>query len=257
MGAYLFWTRTGHSLENFSNMIQPNGTNGDVVLWYKDLRASTVDEAMAQAERAITEVQPHPSPTYRIRLATGAVALQYALDHVVRAADLKILLYLLATIFVMCVLTYHSGVAAAMLLVPLLLAQFATDSVMYLRSVAERQHATGSNGRTRRWHRLWNLPAKPHLRGVPRRGRRRRTGRGDARGLHHRRGNFLRRFHDGAGRAALVFPLRVALSGRGMGLMLALVMAFNGLLAMSVLPLETVLIRPRFLGRVKLMERKR
>ena len=135
VGAYLFWTRTGHSLENFSNIIQPNGTNGDVVLWYKDLRASTVDEAMAQAERAIAEVQPHPSPTYRIRLATGAVALQYALDHVVRAADLKILLYLLATIFVMCVLTYHSGVAAAMLLVPLLLAQFATDSVMYLRGV--------------------------------------------------------------------------------------------------------------------------
>jgi predicted RND superfamily exporter protein len=41
-----------------------------------------------------------------------------------------------------------------------------------------------------------------------------------------------------------------------MGLMLALVMAFNGLLAMSVLPLETVLIRPKFLGRVRLMERK-
>jgi len=35
----------------------------------------------------------------------------------------------------MCVLTYHSGVAAAMLLVPLLFAQFATDSVMYLRGV--------------------------------------------------------------------------------------------------------------------------
>ena len=55
--------------------------------------------------------------------------------HAVRAADLKILLYLLATIFVMCVLTYHSAVAAAMLLVPLLFAQFATDSVMYLRGV--------------------------------------------------------------------------------------------------------------------------
>src|SRR5437660_10843401 len=82
-----------------------NGTNGDVVLWYKDLRASTVDEAMAQAQRAVAEVQPQSSAVYRIRLATGSVALQYALDHVVRAADLKILVYLLATIFVMCVLT--------------------------------------------------------------------------------------------------------------------------------------------------------
>src|SRR5437660_9029342 len=58
-----------------------NGTNGDVVLWYKDLRASTVDEAMAQAQRAVAAVQPQPSPVYRIRLATGSVALQYALDH--------------------------------------------------------------------------------------------------------------------------------------------------------------------------------
>jgi hypothetical protein len=41
-----------------------------------------------------------------------------------------------------------------------------------------------------------------------------------------------------------------------MGLMLALVMAFNGILAMSILPLETVLIRPKFLGRVRLMERQ-
>ena len=215
VGAYLFWTRTGHSLENFGQIIEPNGTNGDVVLWYKDLRASTVDGAMAQAERAIAEVQTKPSPVYRIRLATGSVALQYALDHVVRAADLKILLYLLATIFVMCVLTYHSGVAAAMLLVPLLFAQFATDSVMYLRGVGLDVNtlpvvAVGLGVGID----YGILSAEPHLRGVPGRCRRRRAGRGDARGFHHGRSDFLRRLHHGAGRAALVLPVRAALPGR-------------------------------------------
>ncbi len=39
-----------------------------------------------------------------------------------------------------------------------------------------------------------------------------------------------------------------------MGLMLALVMAFNALLALTVLPLEVVLLKPRFLRSVRLMK---
>ena len=215
VGAYLFWTRTGHSLENFSNIIQPNGTNGDVVLWYKDLRASTVDEAMAQAERAIAEVQPHPSPTYRIRLATGAVALQYALDHVVRTAKSENPPLLardhLRDVRVDVPFGRGGGDAPGAAVARAVRHRFRDVPA---RRRARRQYATGGGGRTRRWHRLWNLPAEPHLRGVPGCGRRRRTGRGDARGIYHRRGNFLRRFHDGAGRPALVLPIRVALPGR-------------------------------------------
>jgi hypothetical protein len=38
-----------------------------------------------------------------------------------------------------------------------------------------------------------------------------------------------------------------------MGWMLAWVMLFNCILAMVVLPIEVVFIKPKFLGRVKLM----
>jgi MMPL family len=38
-----------------------------------------------------------------------------------------------------------------------------------------------------------------------------------------------------------------------MGLMLALVMAFNWLLALTLLPLEVMIIKPKFLGRLRLM----
>jgi uncharacterized protein len=256
VGAYLFWTRTGHSLENFANIIQPNGTNGDVVLWYKDLRASTVDEAMAQAEHAVAVVQPRPSPFYRIRLAAGPVALQYALDHVVREADLKILVYLLATIFVMCVLTYYSGVAAAMLLVPLLLAQFATDSVMYLRGVGLDVNtlpvvAVGLGVGIDYGIYLLSRICEEFQGAAD----------GDVqaavtRGLFTTgEATFFVAFTMVLGVLPWYFLSELRFLAE-MGLMLALVMAFNGLLAMSVLPLETVLIRPKFLGRVKLMERK-
>ncbi len=257
VGAYLFWTRTGHSLENFSNIIQPNGTNGDVILWYKDLRASTVDEAMAQARRAIAEIQPHPSPVYRIRLATGSVALQYALDHVVRAADLKILLYLLATIFAMCVLTYHSALAAAMLLVPLLLAQFATDSVMYLRGVGLDVNtlpvvAVGLGVGIDYGIYLLSRVCEEFQGAAD----------GDVQAAVTRavfttgEATFFVAFTMVLGVLPWYFLSQLRFLAE-MGLMLALVMAFNGLLAMSVLPLETVILRPKFLGRVKLMRHTR
>ena len=38
-----------------------------------------------------------------------------------------------------------------------------------------------------------------------------------------------------------------------MGLMLAVVMAFNWLLALTLLPLEVMIIKPKFLGRLRLM----
>jgi uncharacterized protein len=253
VGAYLFWTRTGHSLENFANIIEPNGTNGDVILWYKDLRASTVDEAMAAAARAVAEVQPQPSPTYRIRLATGAVALQYALDHVVRAADLKILLYLLATIFVMCVLTYHSGVAAAMLLVPLLFAQFATDSVMYLRGVGLDVNtlpvvAVGLGVGIDYGIYLISRMCDEFQ----------RVGDGDVQAAVMRailttgEATFFVAFTMIAGVLPWYFFSNLAFLA-DMGWMLAWVMLFNCILAMVVLPIEVVFIKPKFLGRVKLM----
>jgi predicted RND superfamily exporter protein len=257
VGAYLFWTLTGHSLENFSQLLEPNARNGDVILWYKDLRAGTVEQAMAQARRAVAEIQPEPSPIYNIRIGTGLVALQYALDHVVRAADLRILVYLLATIFVMCVLTYYSAVAAAMLLVPLILAQFATDSVMYLRGVGLDVNtlpvvAVGLGVGIDYGIYLLSRICEEFQGAAD----------GDVQGAVTRalfttgEATFFVAFTMVLGVLPWYFLSELRFLAE-MGLMLALVMAFNGLLAMTVLPLETVLIRPRFLGRVRLMRRER
>ncbi len=255
VGAYLFWTLTGHSLENFSQLMEPNARNGDVVLWYKDLRAGTVEQAMAAARRAVAAVQSEPSPIYNIRIGTGLVALQYALDHVVRAADLRILIYLLATIFVMCVMTYYSAAAAAMLLVPLILAQFATDSVMYLRGVGLDVNtlpvvAVGLGVGIDYGIYLLSRICEEFQGAAD----------GDVQGAVTRalyttgEATFFVAFTMVLGVLPWYFLSELRFLAE-MGLMLALVMAFNGLLAMTVLPLETVLLRPRFLRRVRLMRR--
>ncbi len=249
----LFWTLTGHSLTDFARLIRPGLGSGDVILWYKDLRSSTVSKAMKAVHKALEPIEAKPSNDFRIRLAGGAVAMQYAMDQVVERANLRILLYLLAAIFLMAAATYRSFTAGLVLVVPLLLAQFATDTVMYLRGV-------GLDVNT--------LPVIAVGLGV-----------GIDYGIYlvSRMCDEYQVAGDGDVYAAVVrsvfttgeatffvaFTMVVGvlpwyfLSGlkflADMGLMLALVMAFNAILALVVIPVEVVFIKPKFLGRVKLM----
>lgn len=251
----MLFTLSGHPLSDYGALVRPNLRSGDVILWYKDLKADTVNHAMESVRRALRATQKESSPYFKIRLAGGAVAMQYAMNRVVKRASLRIMLYLLAAIFLMSALVYRSFTAALMLIVPLVMAQFATDTVMYLRGV-------GLDVNT--------LPVVAVGLGV-----------GIDYGIYllSRMCDELQAANDGDVYGAAVRSLSTAgeaiffvaftmvigvlpwyfLAGlkflADMGLMLALVMAFNALLALTVLPLEIVLLRPKFLRRVHLMQR--
>ncbi len=250
----MFFTLSGHPLTDYGQLVRSDLKSGDVILWYKDLKADTVNRALKDVRTALHATQDDaPSPYYKIRLAGGAVAMQYAMNKVVKHANLRIMLYLLAAIFLMSALVYRSFTAAVLLIVPLVLAQFATDSVMYLRGV-------GLDVNT--------LPVVAVGLGV-----------GIDYGIYllSRICDELQEANDGDVYGAAVRALFTAgeaiffvaftmvagvlpwyfLSGlkflADMGLMLALVMAFNAILALTMLPLEIVLLKPKFLRRVRLM----
>lgn len=250
----MFWTLTGHSLTDFARLIRANLQTGDVILWYKDLRSKTVAKAMDEVNQALAPLNKDPSKDYKVRLAGGAVAMQYAMDQVVERANLRILIYLLAAIFLMSAVTYQSFTAGLVLIIPLLLAQFATDTVMYIRGV-------GLDVNT--------LPVIAVGLGI-----------GIDYGIYlvSRMCDEYQVAGDGDVYSAVVravyttgeatffvaFTMVVGvlpwyfLSGlkflADMGLMLALVMAFNALLALVIIPVEVVFIKPKFLGRVQLMK---
>jgi predicted RND superfamily exporter protein len=249
----LLWTLTGHSLEDVAQLTKADTRSGDVILWYKDLRSSTVDQAMEAVQKALAPIQREPSKVFRIRLAAGSVALQYAMDQVVTEYNWRILVYLLATIFLMCVFTYYSAVAALMLLVPLAFAQFSTDAVMYLRGLGLDVNtlpvvAVGLGVGIDYGIYLVSRMCDEFQ----------RVGDGDVQGAVIRailttgEATFFVAFTMIVGVLPWYFlsDLRFLAD---MGLMLALVMAFNCILAMIVLPIEAVFIRPKFLGKVKLM----
>lgn len=249
----LFWTLTGHSLEDMAQLATANMQTGDVVLWYKDLRSTTVDQAMAAVRQVLASIQREPSKVYRVRLAAGSVALQYAMDQVVVQSNWRILVYLLAAIFAMCVLTYSSAVAAIMLLVPLAFAQFSTDAVMYMRGLGLDVNtlpvvAVGLGVGIDYGIYLISRMCDEFQ----------RVGDGDVQGAVMRailttgEATFFVAFTMIAGVLPWYFFSNLAFLA-DMGWMLAWVMLFNCILAMVVLPIEVVFIKPKFLGKVKLM----
>ena len=249
----LFWTLTGHSLEDVAILATANMQSGDVILWYKDLRSTTVNAAMAAVQKALEPILREPSKVYHIRMAAGSVALQYAMDQVVVQSNWRILVYLLAAIFVMCVVTYSSAVAALMLLVPLAFAQFSTDAVMYMRGLGLDVNtlpvvAVGLGVGIDYGIYLISRMCDEFQ----------RVGDGDVQGAVMRailttgEATFFVAFTMIAGVLPWYFFSNLAFLA-DMGWMLAWVMLFNCILAMVVLPIEVVFVKPKFLGRVKLM----
>jgi len=95
--------------------------NATVSLWYSDNKQETVDAALADAKSCISEVGPEHN-TFRIRLATGSIALQQSVNETVDSYQWWILAGLNLAIGIGCSLAYRSVVAAVILLVPVNLA---------------------------------------------------------------------------------------------------------------------------------------
>lgn len=124
----------GTSAKNFSHVISDDMENATVSLWYPDNRQETVDAALAAATAAVAAVgEDHP--TFRVRLGTGIIALQEAVNRVIRRYQHIVLAMVNLIVFIMCALAYRSFVAGALLLVPVNLANQALLAAMHLMGV--------------------------------------------------------------------------------------------------------------------------
>ncbi len=124
----------GSSAKIFSNVISDDMENATVSMWYPDNRQETVDAALAAAAAAVAIVgEDHPA--FRVRLGTGIIALQEAVNRVIRRYQHVVLALVNLIVFVMCAVAYRSFVAGALLLVPVNLANQALLAAMHLLGV--------------------------------------------------------------------------------------------------------------------------
>lgn len=124
----------GSSTKNYSHVTDFGLENGTVSLWYKDNKQETVDTALAQTRAAIAEVEPEHD-AFRIRLGTGAIALQQSINDTVDHYQWVILAALNSVILITCSFAYRSLAAGLLLLVPVNFSNVLLAAVMVMMGI--------------------------------------------------------------------------------------------------------------------------
>ncbi|SER19587.1 hypothetical protein SAMN04488038_11943 [Solimonas aquatica] len=108
---------------NFGHISDFEFQSSTISLWYKDNKQETVDAALASARHAVEAVGVD-HPQFRVRLATGFIALQQAMNVVVERYHWLILGLVNVAIAIISAMAYRSVVAALLLLIPVNLSNF-------------------------------------------------------------------------------------------------------------------------------------
>lgn len=124
----------GQNPENFSQVSDFKFQNSTVSLYYRDNKQKTVDGALAAGRQAVETVgEEHDE--FTVRLASGTIALQEAMNSVVERYHWFILVLLASAIFMIATFAYRSPVAALIVLIPVVLANFYLTATMQLLGI--------------------------------------------------------------------------------------------------------------------------
>lgn len=108
--------------------------NATVSLWYPDNKQETVDRALHDAKVCLAEVgEEHEK--FRIRLASGSIALQQSINETVDIYQWYILIGLNIAIFIGCAYAYRSKIAALILLLPVNIANMMLTAFMVILGI--------------------------------------------------------------------------------------------------------------------------
>jgi hypothetical protein len=115
--AAAFATLLGNNTVNFGHVADFMFQHSTITLWYKDNKQETVDAALASAERAVAVVgEDHP--LFRVRLGTGVIALQQAMNNTVEKYHWLIMGMVNGAVLLITSFAYRSLVAGFILLIP-------------------------------------------------------------------------------------------------------------------------------------------
>lgn len=134
IGAAGFAAMFGSSPINFSHVVDFNVQHSTVTLWYKDNIQATVDTALENARRAVETVGTDHED-FTVRLATGVIPLQQAMNSVVERYHWFILLLLNGAILIISWLAYRSIMAAVILMIPVNISNYALGATMELLGI--------------------------------------------------------------------------------------------------------------------------
>ncbi|WP_043114106.1 efflux RND transporter permease subunit [Solimonas soli] len=124
----------GQNPLNFADMVDTHYQHSTISLFYRDNKQPTVDGALAAAHKAVDAVGLDHK-YIRIRLASGTIALQQAMNSVVERYHWILVGLCCTAIFIIATYAYRSPVAAVILLIPTLLSNFYLLSTMHMLGI--------------------------------------------------------------------------------------------------------------------------
>ena len=120
----------GSSPINFGHVMDFEAQHSTVSAWFADNKQETVEAALASARQAVEQVgEDHE--TFRIRMGSGFIALQQAMNLVVERYHWLIFGLLNLAIALVSWVAYKSPMASIVLLIPVNLANVLQTAVMY------------------------------------------------------------------------------------------------------------------------------
>ncbi len=131
----------GSNPVNFGNVMDFVQQHSTVSLWYKDNKQETVDAALASARRAVDAVGVDHEK-FTVRMASGFIALQQAMNNVVHRYHWFILGLVNIAILLISAYAYRSFVAAFLLLIPVNVSNFLQIAAMYYLGIGLDINAT-------------------------------------------------------------------------------------------------------------------
>lgn len=134
MSAAGFAVTMGTSAKNFNNLVDFRWHHGTVSLWYKDNKQETVDAALADAAAAIGKVGADHDD-FTVRLGTGTIALQQAVNNVIERYHWVCIAALNVLILGIAAYAYRSVFAGLLLLIPVNLSNQVMVAAMHLMGV--------------------------------------------------------------------------------------------------------------------------
>lgn len=124
----------GSSPKAYSHVTNFSLENGTVSLWYKDNKQETVDVALKQTREGL-DIIGLDAETFRVRLGTGAIALQQSVNDTVDIYQWYILAALNLVILTTCSFAYRSFVAGIILLIPVNFSNVLLITVMVMMGI--------------------------------------------------------------------------------------------------------------------------
>lgn len=124
----------GTSTKNYSHVSDFTLENGTVSLWFKNNKQETVDQALHETRKALEEIGVDHD-RFRVRLGTGAIALQQSVNDTVDYYQWIILAALNGVILLTCSYAYRSIAAGILLMIPVNFSNMLLGSVMVLMGI--------------------------------------------------------------------------------------------------------------------------